>query len=288
MTPAPSPAAAARAAVLLGWTPTAWRPVVGGYTPAARYVASAGCKRGFVKLATTPLTASQLRAEGLAYERLAGPFMPRLIGWEDDPLEPILAIEDLSGARWPPPWDSRFVDRVLEQLETLHASKADLRSFAEARGASTAGWASVAAAPAPFLSLGLASREWLARALPALVEAEAACPTEAATVAHFDLRSDNICLTADGVKLIDWAAACLADPQLDLGAWLPSLCFEGGPTPETLLPNAPQIAAFVSGYFAAHAGLPTIPDAPFVRRVQREQLSTALPWVVRALRLGEL
>jgi hypothetical protein len=51
------------------------------------------------------------------------------------------------------------------------------------------------------------------------------------------------------------------------------------------LPDAPEIAAWLAGFFAARAGLPIIPDAPLVRRVQREQLSTALPWAQRALGL---
>ena len=109
------------------------------------------------------------------------------------------------------------------------------------------------------------------------------------SVCHFDLRSDNICLTATGAKFVDWSDACLGNPRLDLGFWLPEiLCFEGGPLPETILPDAPEVAAWVSGYFAARAGLPNVPDAPFVRRVQREQLTTALPpWVARALKLGD-
>jgi len=288
MAPEPSPSVADRAARLLGWTPTAWRPVVGGYTPAARYVASAGRERAFVKVATTAVTASHLRGEGFVYERLTGAFMPGLIGWEDDEFEPILAIEDLGDARWPPPWDRPAVDRVLEQLAALHADTTPLRSFSEAHGGSSEGWANVAAEPEPFLSLGLASREWLQRALPRLVEAEAACPTDGPTVAHFDLRSDNICLTASGPKLIDWAASSQGDPDLDLGFWLPSLAFEGGPAPDEILPNSPEVAAYVSGFFAAYAGLPIIPEAPFVRRVQREQLSTALPWALRALRLEGL
>jgi hypothetical protein len=44
----------------------------------------------------------------------------------------------------------------------------------------------------------------------------------------------------------------------------------------------------VSGYFAARAGLPTIPSAPRVRDIQRAQLGKALPWAVRALRLPPL
>jgi thiamine kinase-like enzyme len=287
MTPEPSQAVAARSARLLGWTPTTWRFVAGGYTPAARYIASAGGERAFVKVATTPFSADQLRREGFVYERLRGPFMPGFIGWDDDAREPLLVIEDLSLARWPPPWDRRAVDLVLERLEAVNSTKAELPRFSEAHGALTGGWAAVADDPGPFLSLGLASREWLVRALPRLIEAETDCPMEGEAVTHCDLRSDNICLTAAGAKIIDWPGACLGNPELDLGAWLPSLCFEGGPAPEDLLPDAPQVAAWVCGYFAARAGLPVIPDAPFVRRVQREQLTTALPWVARALKLGD-
>jgi aminoglycoside phosphotransferase (APT) family kinase protein len=115
--------------------------------------------------------------------------------------------------------------------------------------------------------------------------AEARCPSEGEALCHWDLRSDNICLGRGGAVFVDWNLACRSDPRLDLGFWLPSLAYEGGPDPEALLPNAPEVAAWVAGFFAARAGLPGIPDAPRVRRVQREQLSTALPWVVRALDL---
>ena len=289
MTPVPFQAVIERAGELLGWAPTSWRPVTGGYTPAARYVVSRPGDRAFVKVATTPLSADQLRREAFAYERLRGPFMPAFIGWDDDALEPLLVMEDLSQARWPPPWDRNAVDMVLEALAAVHAlAGVELPRFLDAHGGLSGGWAAVAEDPEPFLSLGLASGTWLADALPRLTAAEAACPLEGEAVTHGDLRSDNICLTAAGVKFIDWPGACLANPQLDLGAWLPSLHFEGGPAPEALMPNAPQVAAWVSGYFAARAGLPIIPNAPFVRRVQLEQLSTALPWVMRALRLSDL
>jgi hypothetical protein len=85
-----------------------------------------------------------------------------------------------------------------------------------------------------------------------------------------------------------WNLTCLSNPKLDLGFWLPSLAYEGGPEPETILPHAPEVAALVAGYFAARAGLPGISDAPRVRLVQRQQLTTALPWAVRALELPPL
>jgi hypothetical protein len=64
-----------------------------------------------------------------------------------------------------------------------------------------------------------------------------------------------------------------------------SLQSEGGPPPEALLPDAPEPAAFMSGFFAARAGLPPIATARHVRAVQLAQLSTALPWAARELRL---
>ena len=251
-----------RATRILGWSPSVWRSVSGGYTPAARYVVSRGRDRAFVKVATTPLTAKQLRQECFAYERLRGPFMPQFVGWSDDELAPMLIIEDLSDARWPPPWDVKLVDGVLENIDGLHASRTELRTFQVAHDELSLGWRMVAENPRPFLDLGVVSSDWLYRALAKLREAEGACQMSGTSVTHFDLRSDNICLAGSGIKFIDWAEACNGDPNLDIGFWLPSLCFEGGPQPEELLPDSPNIAAWVSGYFAARAGLPNIPDGP--------------------------
>ena len=156
---------------------------------------------------------------------------------------------------------------------------------APGHGARGADWTAVAADPAPFLSLGLADAPWLERALPLLIHYEAQGSTDGESLTHWDLRSDNMCLTAGRAVFVDWHFACVSNPRLDLGFWLPSLAYEGGPAPERLLPDAPEIAARVSGFFAARAGLPGIHDAPRVRVVQRQQLETALSWVARALDL---
>jgi len=260
--------------------------IKGGYTAAVRYVVRSADTSAFVKIATTPLTAAMLRREIHAYGILSGAACcARLMGWQDDDRNPLLVIEALSGAYWPPPWNDARVAAVLDAIEGMHALKADLPVYAAVHGGREPGWKTVAADPTPFLSLGLVNEDWLMRSLPALIEAEDACATEGTAVTHWDLRSDNMCFVGGHAKFIDWAEACLSNPKLDLGFWLPSLCFEGGPAPDDILPASPEVAAWVSGFFAASAGLPIIPDAPFVRRVQREQLSTSLPWVVRALKL---
>ena len=260
--------------------------VARGYTPAARWLVTLRTRGTvFAKMATTAHTADALRLERQVYGRLAAPFMPELVAWDEHATQPLLVLEDLSAGFWPPPWTPALVDEVREQLATLHRSQASLRTFAEVNGNPCDDWQSVADDPEPFLALGLASREWLERALPLLLRASAAVQTAGSEVVHFDVRSDNICRAARGIVFIDWNCACLGNGALDTGFWLPSLHAEGGPPPEEILPARPDIAASVSGYFAARAGLPTIVDAPRVRTVQLEQLVPALHWAARELEL---
>lgn len=230
-------------------------------------------------------TAEFLRREASVYQRISGSFVPEFIGWEDEETEPVLLIADLSAHFWPPPWNEDRVQQVLEQIHAMHQTPADLEPFAAVHPEKRDGWKTVAENPEPFLSLGLVDADWLDSALPALIEAESRCRTEGESLCHWDIRSDNLCFTEDRAIFIDWNHACLSNPKLDLGFWLPSLTFESGILPEQILPDAPEVAAWVSGFFAARAGLPVIPHAPRVRLVQQQQLETALPWAIRALEL---
>jgi thiamine kinase-like enzyme len=278
----------ARIERLLGAKVEAMRQVAGGYTPALRLLCQTALGSFFVKVGTTPLTSQMLRREMRNYQLISGDFIPQLVAWEDAAEAPLLILEDLSTAHWPPPWDEQKVARVLAQIHLMHNTQAPLESFAQAHPAFGSAWQAVAADPGAFLALGLADESWLKIALPLLLAAENACSTEGSSLTHWDLRSDNLCLLGNRVMFVDWNLACLSNPQLDLGFWLPSLAAEGGPEPERVLPHAPEVAALVAGYFAARAGLPEISDAPRVRWVQRQQLKTALPWVVRALQLPPL
>ncbi len=271
---------------LLGTRPTGYRRVVGGYTPAARWICATSERTYFVKAATTPLTADFLRSEIRAYEAIRGNFIPEFIAAEDHEVQPVLILEDLSSHLWPPPWTEASVAAVVDCIHEMHHSTAQLPSIEAAWGARNPGWTEVARNPEPFLALGIAPVNWLDRALSLLIEFEARCPTEGDALTHGDIRSDNLCLRGPQALLIDWNCACFSNPELDLGFWLPSLAFEGGPLPETLLPDAPEVAARVAGFFACRAGLPDIPDAPRVRLVQRQQLQFALPWAARALDLS--
>ena len=146
-------------------------------------------------------------------------------------------------------------------------------------------WRDVATDPAPFLALGLCSAAWLDAALPILADAAAAAPLAGDALTHGDIRSDNVCFRDGRAIVIDWNHAALGNPDADIAFWLPSLHEEGGPAPEAILPDAPGLAAWVAGFFCAHAGGPPIPDAPHVRPLQVRQSRTALPWAARALGL---
>jgi len=278
----------ARVARLVGSHIEEAQPVGGGYTPATRLRCQTRTGRFFVKAGATPLTSEFLRREIQVYNTIRGDFMPELIAWEADEVAPLLIIEDLGDQLWPPPWDRERVARVVDQIQAMHETPAQLEPFQTILPGRQAGWESVAADPTPVLGLGLMNQGWLDQALPTLIAAEAACDTTGSSLTHWDLRSDNICLTPARVIFIDWNLAALGNPEVDLGFWLPSLAHEGGPLPEEILPDAPAVAAWVAGFFAARAGLPQIPDAPRVRLVQQQQLATALPWAVRALELPPL
>src|SRR5690349_2322991 len=166
-------ALAERVARRLGRTVASVRPVAGGYTRAERLVIHwHGGGSAFVKGATDADTAAWLRAEHSIYARYRDRFLPELLGWQDDGASPWLALEDLSGASWPPPWSRARIDAVLAAMANVAASPASDLPSMESRRSEFAGWSLVAAEPEHFLRLGVASERWLARALPSLLAAE--------------------------------------------------------------------------------------------------------------------
>ena len=259
-------------------------PVGGGYTPAFRRIASlSDGRRVFVKAAVNTNTAVWLRQEQHIYERLEAPFVAERLAFADG-VRPVMVLEDLSAAHWPPPWRPGQVEAVRQTMARVAACRVEGLPPVDAAELGD-GWQRVAADPAPFLSLGLVSAAWLRAALPVLIDAAGSVDLSGDALVHGDLRSDNLCLAGEQVILVDWNNASIGSPDLDIAFWLASLSAEGGGEPEDILPRAPALAALVSGFFAARAGLPIIPVAPRVRHIQQVQLRAALPWAIRALRL---
>jgi Phosphotransferase enzyme family len=283
-----------RATRALGAVPVAWRTVArGGQTAASRWIATMpdGSTR-FVKIAFTLDTAAWIRDEHLFYARHRGlGFTPELLGWDDDGERPVMVLEDLSDALWPPPWGRASVDAVLACLAGVASTPPSPEVPPVGRSQfDRDGWREIASEPEPFLRLGLCEAGWLDDHLTALMHAADRAVLEGDRLLHFDVRSDNICLRDGGAVLIDWNFACIGNPLADVTAWLPSLHAEGGPPPEEVVAPGPEVAALAAmfaGYFAAHAARPPIPEAPHVRPLQLMQARTAIPWASRALGLTE-
>jgi hypothetical protein len=264
-------------------------PVRRGYTPAERYVV--GLFNGesvFAKRAVDAVTADWLRKEHQMYQALSGrQIAPELVGWIEGDL-PILVLEDLSEAVWPPPWDRT-------QIESVHTVLGAVANVVPPKGLPTfadqeepnKGWEFVLANPGQFLDLGLCDASWLDRVGPDLLAASTAAPLAGSSLVHNDVRSDNLCIRGGSALLIDWNLACIGNPQFDIAFWIPSLAQESGLSPEELMPDCPaELAAYVAAFFASRAGQPLILHAPLVRQAQLQQLKVALPWAARALGVG--
>ena len=284
-----TPALLARFERATGQPVTILKVVRRGYTPALRL--RARLQDGntvFIKCATTLPTSDWLREEYKIYTALKAPFLCRMIAWDDEGDFPFLVLEDLSDATWPPPWTDRRIELVREMLVQLASFSLPGLLPLEDETSLTDGWKEVAGDPRPFLGLGITSPGWLVRALPTLLAVDGKQVLRGGALTHTDVRSDNLCFQGDRVVLIDWNWTRRGNPLADLAFWLPSLAAEGGPAPETILPDGGSFAALLSGYLAANAGFPIIPDAPLVRQIQLKQLHTALPWAVRELGLPPL
>jgi aminoglycoside phosphotransferase (APT) family kinase protein len=273
----------------------------GGFSPgvAARLVLADG-SRAFVK-AVSPLpnadAPSIYRREARIVAAIpASSPVPRLSfvldgdpdGWV------LLAFEDVEGRHPELPWRDDELEIVLEAMASLASdlSPSPLRpplvgdASAAFGRADHLSWASLAAAPAPPLD------PWSARNLARLaaLEARAAEAARGNALQHFDLRADNLLLTADGVRVIDWPHAHVGQPWIDLVWFAPSVAMQGGPTPAELVrrygpareadPAAlDAVIAGVAAFFTAGSLQPPSPGLPTLRAFQAAQAEVARAWL---------
>lgn len=74
----------------------------------------------FVKAGLDEISARNLRAEAVVFEAVSGRFLPQLLAWEDGNV-PLLILEDLSAALWPPPFpaDTQPLFDALDEIATV-------------------------------------------------------------------------------------------------------------------------------------------------------------------------
>ncbi|MBE1536545.1 aminoglycoside phosphotransferase family protein [Actinomadura algeriensis] len=268
----------------------------GGYSPgvAARLRLDDG-RRAFVKSVGPELNPDSPgihRAEARVAAALppSAP-VPRLLGSFDRDGWVTLVLEDVDGAPPREPWDAAELDRVLAALADLAAAMTpapiEAPTVAERFGPAFRGWRRLAAGAAPE---GL--DPWAREHLAGLAELEASWETAAAgdTLAHADVRADNVLLTPDRVVIVDWPWACRSAPWFDLLAMLPSVRLQGGPPPARVFAAHPLAAsaddapvtavlAAIAGFFVHGGRLPPPPGLPTLRDFQRAQGEIALAWL---------
>ncbi|WP_207947155.1 phosphotransferase [Actinomadura sp. 7K507] len=191
--------------------------------------------------------------------------------------------------------DTPRLHRVLTGLGELASAMTpapiDAPTAAERFGGAFQGWRLLAAGE------DLSGLDpWARRNLARLAVLEGAWEEASAgtTLAHADLRADNLLLTADRVVVVDWPWACLAAPWLDLVTTLPSVRTQGGPPPAGVFAGHPlardagdeavtSVLAALAGYFVREGGQPPPPDLPTLRAFQKAQGRAALDWLRRRM-----
>lgn len=263
------------------------RVSTGGYTRSLSWRAGTDDGPAFVKQAEDEGSLHMLRREALVYQHVRAPFLPGYVGFADGGERAVLAIEYLDQASWPPPWPTN-VSPLFEALEQVRATPPpDVPRWPPWRSR----WAEVAAAPGPFLALGLCSASWFDAALDRLLEAEARVEWTGEAFTHSDVYSGNVAFVGRRAVLVDWGVASLGSPWLDTAFALLSLRSEGGPCPEMDLPDEDAFAAALAGHCAIEAPRPlpdwADPDSS-LRADMAQDLAAGLAWCVEALDLPPL
>jgi aminoglycoside phosphotransferase (APT) family kinase protein len=111
------------------------------------------------------------------------------------------------------------------------------------------------------------------------------------TVAHIDVRTDNLLIGPDGtVTVVDWPHACLGPRWLDRLLLLINVRLYGGHDVEALLRECAAasgadpadlrgVIAGAAGYFVDACRQPPPPGIPTVRAFQRAQGEALVSWL---------
>ncbi|MFF1836324.1 aminoglycoside phosphotransferase family protein [Streptomyces sp. NPDC058231] len=273
----------------------------GGFSPgvAARLGLADG-RRAFVKVVSAevnPGSPDLHRAEARNTAALPpGAPVPRLLGSYDDGTRVALVLQDIDGRHPRIPWVPAELDRVLaavgELNRTLTPAPIEVPAVADHEAEAFSGWRTLLADRDTEGLLPERLDPWAARRLDVLAELESgwAGPATGDSLAHGDLRADNILLTDERVVFVDWPHALRAAPWFDLLTMLPCVAAQGGPDPDTVFTTHPlgraadpdgvnAVLAALTGYFVAHSLRPDPPGLPTVRAFQAAQGAAALAWL---------
>jgi hypothetical protein len=269
---------------------------VGGFSPGlASRLHLADGSRVFVKAVSgrsNPDSPGMHRREARVAAALPASVPAPALRWSwDDGEWIVLAFDDVDGHPPTLPWRSSELERVLRAIAELAVlltpSPIVLEPARETLTRLFGGWQRVVDdAMEARLGPGVRAR------LGELLQLEAQWPeaTDGESLVHLDIRADNVLLTRDRVLFVDWPAASVGAPWIDLVAMLPSVAMQGGPDPEDIWRAHPlrrgvdddQVDAFlvaIVGFFAHVVSLPPPPGLPTIRAFQAAQGTQAAAWL---------
>jgi aminoglycoside phosphotransferase (APT) family kinase protein len=261
----------------------------GGFSPgSADRVRTAAGTRAFVKAVSADLnpdSPGMHRREARVAAALPPELpAPALLGSYDQDGWVALAFADVDGRTPQLPWQAAELDPVLDALAVLAGVPCPVPDLPQApdRVAEMFTGAHRLAADGVAVD-GLD--------LPALVE-PALAALGGDTLVHFDLRADNVLLTAGRAVLVDWPHACRGPRWLDALVLLMEVERFGGHDVDALLAAHPATRevepaildgalAGCLGYFFDQARRPAPAGLPRVRAFQRVQGEAVLAWLHR-------
>jgi hypothetical protein len=163
------------------------------------------------KIATDTRTADDVGFEHRALTTYELDCMPRVVGFSEVP-SPMLVLEDLAGAHWPPPWPD--VDAVFATIDELEAVQAGAQ-MPPLRDDRLPTWDAVMARRDTVAEVGNVSLDWLERVAPVLQRSARDATVEGDSLVHADIWSENVCFTDRAVVLVDWAGAARGNSDFD-------------------------------------------------------------------------
>jgi Ser/Thr protein kinase RdoA (MazF antagonist) len=209
-----------------------------------------------------------------------------MLGSFDDGAWVALVLEDVDGRHPRTPWQPDELDATATALRKLAAALTpspvgDAPTAADQIGADFAGWANIAADPPDDLDPWAAAR--LAQLQAAAARGRGALAT-GDTLAHCDIRADNILVRPDGgVVFVDWPWGCIGPAWLDTVLLAINVVVHGGDGDRLLAgidrQHATDVIAGLAGFFLDVGRLPAPPGLPTVRAFQRAQGNALLPWL---------
>ncbi|MBM2618686.1 aminoglycoside phosphotransferase family protein [Actinoplanes sp. LDG1-06] len=266
----------------------------GGFSPGtADRVATADGRRAFVKAVSPAInerSAELARQEVAITSALPGHIpAPRVLGSFDDGDWVVLVLEDIEGTQPRTPWEERDIDAAVTALtelaEALTPAPLTVPPVTDELVEGFAGWQRLADDPPADLD------PWAAANLPALIAASErglAALSDGDTLAHCDIRADNILVRPDGrLVIVDWPWGATAPVWFDRVLLALNITVYGG-DPERVIADLDRrtvtdLFAGFAGFFRDISRLPPPPGLPSVRAFQRWQADELLPWIRREL-----